>query len=273
MLKDGHLYSYSQLSSVDECPYSFYLQKIELDEDGRPLKQQDNFFAEHGSLMHKVLEEWARGNISLNEMPDEYTRLYPGMVHTPPPPYMSKYASKAYDVGLWYCKDFRGFDGYDIVSAEERFRINLPLTDGTTREFVGVVDLILKDQETGGLVIMDHKSKSAKEFVKVRDEMYRQQYLYAAYVIEKYGVQPERLAFNLFKENGMIDERPFDKEEYQQTLQWATDKILEIENRDFLEWLDQKEEPDFFCNEICSVRAYCPNGSLKPTPKGRKRKA
>lgn len=272
VLSDNHVYSYSQLSTVDECPYSFYLQKIELDENGNHLQQQDNFFSEFGTLVHKVLEEWAKGEITAEDMPDEYERLYPEMVHTPPPSFMKNYNEKAHEIGLWYCQDFNGFDGYTVVAAEERFKIDLPLSDGTTRPFAGVVDLILQDDETGEIVIMDHKSKSEKEFRKHRDEMYKQQYLYAAFVKEKYGAFPARLAFNLFKENGLIDQKDFSEEEYNQTIQWATDKINEIESRDFLDWLDQKDEPDFFCNELCSVRQFCPNGILKPKPKGRKRK-
>lgn len=270
MLGDDHVYSYSQLSSVDECPYNFYLQKIDTDEDGNPLVQQDNFFAEHGTLMHRVLEEWAKGKITKDEMADRYEELYPSMVQTSPPPYMQTYKQKAYDNGILYFEDFDEFPGYTVVSAEERFKIDLPLTDGTTRMFQGVIDLLLRDNETGRLVIMDHKSKSLREFKKVRDEMYRQQYLYAAYVRQEYHEDPAKLMFNLFKE-GMLDEQPFDVRIYNETLHWATEKIHEIEDRDFISWLEQKEEPDFFCNEICSVRKYCPNGMLRPTPKGKKK--
>lgn len=271
MLDDDHVYSYTQLSSVDECPYSFYLQKIDTDDDGNPLEQQDNFFAEHGTLMHKVLEEWAKGIITKDEMVDRYIELYPDMVTTSPPSFMQTYRQKAYDNGIFYFEEFDEFPGYTVISAEERFKIDLPLTDGTTRRFQGVVDLLLRNNETGKLVIVDHKSKSLKEFKKVRDEMYRQQYLYSTYVAQKYGETPEVLMFNLFKE-GLLDEQLFDKRTYNETLQWATEKIHEIEDRDFISWLEQKEEPDFFCNEICSVRKYCPNGMLKPQPKGRKKK-
>ena len=39
LISDGHVYSYSQLSSFDECPYGFYLQRIE------KLEPQSNGFA------------------------------------------------------------------------------------------------------------------------------------------------------------------------------------------------------------------------------------
>ncbi len=266
-LPADHVYSYSQLSSVDECPYSYYEERIE-----DPSKElQSNFFAEHGSLIHKVLEQWANKEITKEEMAERYALLYPSYVVTPPPPYMSAYKQKAYDWGYEYFDSFDCFPGLEIVSAEEKFKIDLPLSDGTTRPFTGVIDLTCKDAKTGELIILDHKSKSMKEFKKCRDTMYRQQYLYAAYIKQKTGRFPDRLMFNLFKEKYLDDIR-FDEAEYEETLRWASDKIFEIENRDIFTWLEMKPAPDFFCNEICSVRKYCPNGILRPQPKKKKTK-
>ena len=270
-LPDNHIYSYSQLSSVSECPYAFYCERIETDQDGVQKELQSNFFAEHGSLMHKVLELWAKEKISISEMPDEYKRIYTDYVKTPPPPYMSVYRQNAYDRGLEYFQTFDGFPELEIISAEQSFCIDLPLPDGTTRPFRGVVDLIAKLKETDEMVILDHKSKSMKEFKKNRDTMYRQQYLYSAWFKEEYGMFPDILMFNLFKE-GQLDMQQFSENEYKQTIDWAADCIRQIENRDVIEWLEMKPEPDFFCNEICSVRKYCPNGTLRPEPKTRRKK-
>ena len=272
IIPNDHVYSYSQLSSVDECPYSFYLERIEKDENGRPLQQQSNFFSEHGTAVHKVLEKWADGEVSLEDLPEEYKNLYPRYVTTSPPAYMSAYRSKAYDQGMEYFEHFDGFAGYTVVSAEQRFLMELKLPSGKSRQFTGCVDLILRSDETGELVIVDHKSKSYKEFKKVRDEMYRQQYLYAAFVKERYGEYPSVLMFNLFKEPGLLDTKPFSVEEYNGVLAWAEERIDEIEDRDLFTWLEAKPEPDFFCNEICSVRKYCPNGVLKPEPKTKRAK-
>ena len=270
-LPEGHAYSYSQLSSVDECPYSFYMERIETEPDGSQKELQSNFFAEHGTLMHRVLELWAKDMIKQEEMPETYKSLYTDYVQTPPPPYMSAYKQKAYDNGLEYFENFDGWPNLNVIGAEETFQIDLELPNGETRPFKGVVDLIARHKMSGNLIILDHKSKSMKEFKKNREAMYRQQYLYSAYVKEKYGAYPDRLMFNLFKEN-VIDEIPFNIDDYRDTIQWAADRIYEIEDRDIFTWLELKDSPDFFCNEICSVRAYCPNGILKPTPKGKGKK-
>ena len=268
-LPDNHVYSYSQLSSVDECPYAFYMEKIEKNEDGSQKQLKSNFFSEHGSFVHEVLELWANGSLKKNDMTEYYKLKYPEEVVTPPPPYMSAYRQKAYDWGLEYFDSFDEFPDLKVISAEEKFKINLPLSDGTTRPFTGVVDLIAEEKASGSLIVLDHKSKSMKEFKKNREHMYRQQYLYSCFVNEKYGRYPDKLMFNLFKEK-LLDKEPFSKKEYDRTLQWATDRIHEIEERDVFSWLESKENPDFFCNEICSVREYCPNGVLKPTPKSKK---
>ena len=176
------------------------------------------------------------------------------------------YAEKAFQLGLDYFKNFDEFKGFKVISAEERFKIEV---EG--REFVGIMDMLVEDEETGELVLLDHKSKSLTAFKKAENEMYRQQYLYAKYVQEKYGKYPDRLMFNLFKEQGVKMERKFDEKDYLSTLMWAGEQMEKMEQYDFVDWLTTKEvqpgKPDFFCTELCSCRKICPNGQMKYTPK------
>ena len=259
LLKDDHRYSYSQLTSFSECPFAYYLKYIEEREEA------SNGFAEQGSLIHKLLDEWANGKLNAEQLPIEYERRYPDTVVTSFPRMLAAkgYTEKTYQQGLSYFENFRGFPGYEIVSAEEEFKAPLRLTDGTERPFDAFVDLILRSSFTGGLCVLDHKSKSLATFKKERDSMYKQQYLYSYFVHEKYGEWPEMLAFSLFKENGFIDEREFSMEEYNKTLEWATNAIKTIESYEILDWMDCKEQktpgkPDMFCAEICGQRRNCP---------------
>ena len=92
--------------------------------------------------------------------------------------------------------------------------------------------------------------------------MYKQQYLYSFFIHEKYGEWPMTLMFNLFKELGYLDEEPFDMNTFEETIQWATDSIHDIEDRSLLDWLECKPltktgKPDFFCTSICSWRNVC----------------
>lgn len=257
LLHANHVYSYSQLSSVSECPFGFYLQRIEREE------QQSNGFAEQGTLIHDLLDKWAKGELPKDDLPAEYARRYPDEVVTKFPRMLAAkgYAEKAYQLGMTYFQEFDEFPGFTVVAAEEKFR-----TEIEGRPFIGIVDMILRDDQTNELIVLDHKSKSLSAFRKNENEMYRQQLIYSKYVREKYGQWPDRLMFNLFKEGGLLMERPFRMDEYEEAMRWALEQIQKIEEYDLIDWLECKS-PDFFCSEICSVRKHCPNGSVKPTRK------
>lgn len=260
MLKDGHKYSYSQLSSFSECPYGYYLKHIE------GVEEQSNAFAEQGTLIHDILDKWAKGELKKEELAAEYARRYPDEVVTSFPRMLTAkgYAEKTFNQGLSYFENFDEFPGFEIVSAEEKFDMPLKLTDGTERPFIAFVDLVLRDEFTGSLVVMDHKSKSWTEFRRHRDEMYKQQYLYSYFVHEKYGEWPGFLMFNLFKEQGKTDTQVFDMDTFNSVMDWATDAIHQIESFEIMDWMECKEQkkegkPDFFCSEICATRRDCPN--------------
>lgn len=251
LIEENHRYSYSQLQTVSECPYSFYLQKIEHAEG---LVQ--NAFASQGTLIHDILDKWGKGELTIEQMPEEYTARYYKEVTQPWPKMLASkgYAEKAYALGLEYFRNFDGFDGYEIVDTEQQFE-----TEIEGRPFIGIIDMILRDKSTGELIVNDHKSKSLAAFKKAEHEMYRQQYLYSKAVYEKYGAYPDKLMFNLFKENGLKQIKPFFKEEYDEALDWAVKQIKKIEQYEMIDWLETKQ-PDFFCTELCSCKVLCPNG-------------
>lgn len=228
----------------------------------------NNAFASQGTLIHDLLDQWAKGELAIDQLPAEYEKRYPAEVVESWPRMLAAkgYAEKAFNIGLEYFKNFDGFKGYKIIATEERFKIDL-----CGRPFVGIIDMVMEDEETGKLIVVDHKSKSLTAFKKVEDEMYRQQYVYSKYIFEKYGKYPDVLMFNLFKENGLKQEREFKESEYISTLVWAETQMQKMEEYDFVDWLVTKEvepgKPDFFCTELCSCRKVCPNGQMKYTPK------
>lgn len=267
LLGDNHVYSYSQLSAFDECKYGFYLQRIEGIEE-----QASNAFAERGSLIHDLLDMWAKKILTKEEMLAEYERRYSDEVISAWPRMMASkgYAKKAYETGIQFLENFDEFEGYEVLSAEEKFTIQLPLSDGTTRPFTGIVDMILRENKTKDLIICDHKSKSLQSFKKDEDKMYRQQLLYASYVKDQYGEWPGSLMFHLFNESGVKPQRLFAMPQYEEALDWATKQIKGMEEYTVIDWLTCKEKPDFFCWELCSARKSCPNGVM-PNFKSKKR--
>ena len=250
MLPKDHVYSFSQISSFDECPYGFYLERID------KVERLNNAFAEQGSLIHDLIDQWAKGKISAELLPQEYERRYSDEVVTAWPRMLASkgYAEKTFQQGLDYFKNFDCFEGYKIIDTEQKFR-----TTVGDRPFIGIIDMLLEDEETGNLIILDHKSKSLSAFRKEEKTIYRQQYMYSKYVYEKYGRWPDVLMFNLFKEGGLKKSKPFDLEEFQKVMDWAVGVIEKIENYDLMDWLESKENSDFFCQELCSVRSSCFN--------------
>ena len=260
LLNEDWVFSYSQLSGFDECPYSLYLEKIE-----KNPTVLSNGFAEYGTLIHDILDEWAKGIIDRDEMVPVFKARFGREVLTPFPRRLRDYKEKAFDLGVKYFEDFDSFEGYEIVSSEDKFRNKI-----CGRNFVGIIDLVLRNKETGKLVVVDHKSKSLATFKKEEDHMYRQQYLYSQYVYEKYGEWPETLMFNLFKENGLKKTRPFSKVEFDEVMIWANDVMERMETYDLFDFLQTKEvqltkkgtkREDMYCTEICDMRAVCEQGN------------
>ena len=249
LIGEDHVYSYSQLTQFAECPFSFYLERIE------KVPKASSAFAEQGTLMHQILDEWARGEIAVEDMPAEFEKRYPEVVVTQFPPILAAkgYSRKNYEQCLEYLRNFDGFKDLEIIGTETKFETTL-----ADRPFMGVVDMVARDKETGDFIVLDHKSKSLSSFRKTEEEMYRQQYVYSKYVREKYGVWPTMLMFNLFKENGARMKKHFDANEYEKTLRWARGIMEKIEAFDMFDWLQSKEKSDFFCKELCNVRHECP---------------
>ena len=105
---------------------------------------------------------------------------------------------------------------------EDRFEIDI-----RSSRFVGIVDLILRDRNTGAISVIDHKSKSMQSLTKDLRANKRQLYLYAAYVREKYGEFPALLRFNMFRYGEWVDE-PFDPKAYEEMQDWTEQTIRRV---------------------------------------------
>lgn len=153
-----------------------------------------------------------------------------------------------YDAGYQYFLSFDGFGSqYKVVAAEERFELQI-----AGWPFVGVMDLVLRDKETGRLTVIDHKSKSAK-IMKQHMDIYRKQlYLYAAAVKQAYGEYPSHVGFNLFRDNEMVMEE-FDPAVLEDVLDWAAKTIRGILADTTWEAMQSR----YFCDHICSSSDYC----------------
>ncbi|MBR2798357.1 MAG: PD-(D/E)XK nuclease family protein [Clostridia bacterium] len=211
--------------------------------------QEQNSFAEYGTHCHSLLERWAKGELMSFELADAYEAEYDEAVKHYFPPFPKGLAGRYYDEGLQYFRSFDGFgDDMEILSVEDKFELDI-----RDNRFVGIADLVLRDRNSGGITVIDHKSKSMNSMKKAQYENTRQLYTYAAYVKERFGAFPTLLRFNMFRYGVNIDE-PFSRDRYAETMDWIERTIAEIKAEK--EW--KVSSSGYFCRFICSTRLYCP---------------
>lgn len=213
------------------------------------MPQEQNSYAEYGLLCHSLLERWAKGELMSFELADAYETEYDEAVKHYFPPFPKGLAGRYYDEGLQYFRSFDGFgDDMEILSVEDKFELDI-----RDNRFVGIADLVLRDRNSGGITVIDHKSKSMNSMKKAQYENTRQLYTYAAYVKERFGAFPTLLRFNMFRYGVNIDE-PFSRDRYAETMDWIERTIAEIKAEK--EW--KVSSSGYFCRFICSTRLYCP---------------
>ena len=242
--------SFSQLTQVEQCPYAYYLTRI------AGIQPRENAFAQAGSLVHALLAGWAKGEIPAADLPGLWLERFDETVTECFPAYLEAkgYRQKLRDSVGSYFRAFDGFAGYEIIGAEQPFSSAL-----AGEPFVGVIDLILRDRQTGEYVLVDHKSSSLSSFRRSRHAMYRQLLLYSKYLADHYGTFPARLRFNLFRE-GICEEQPFRAEDYMEAVQWAENRVRDMNSRDLPDWFELRTE-QFYCTQLCAARDECPYGN------------
>lgn len=208
--------------------------------------------------MHETLEKYFKGELAPYETEDYFAFGFTAGIHYDFP--KNKYVDLSdsyYQKGLEYLNnlDF-DFDKYEILGVEKRITFEI-----SGIKMTGFIDLLLKDKETGEIIVVDHKSANLKfkkngEIYKKDAEHYeqfkRQLYIYSKAVIEEFG-KVDYLAWNLFKQEE-IHKIPFDEDEYEEALSWAINTINQI--RQEILFLPNSSN-DFYCREICNYRNNC----------------
>lgn len=249
------LWSFSRLNSFwSGCKYEWYKHYIECE----PSKQ--GFYGAGGGYAHKILEMYAKGELSVFELSQYFEDHFAEEVPYDAPP--NKYKdlkSEYYQKILEYFDNIDlPLDQYEVVGVEKEVRFNIG-----DYPFIGFIDLLLRDPVDGKLILCDHKSSTIKKrkngSISKTDEKHflefkRQQYLYSQAVMEEFGEgSVKALWWNMFKDRDWI-KIPFDRGEYQEAHDWALDTIHTIENE--TEWLPSPEF--FYCNWMCSISDVCP---------------
>ena len=205
-------HSFSSVKLFEQCPYAYYLRYVE------DQKEEANVYAMFGSFVHSILERYFKGDLYAFELADVFENEYSQNV-TKKFQFYNVYKA-FYNKTLNYLTTFDGIDG-EIVGVEEKLEGKFGDYD-----FIGYADLIMRDDK--GLFIVDHKSHGAFKSETERTEYFRQLYLYAECIKQKYGEYPYKLVFNMFRVPKM-ETTLFDLEQSKNSVEWfenSVDKIL-----------------------------------------------
>lgn len=240
-------WSYSRITTYEECPYRFYLKYI------RNVKGTRHFFADYGSFMHLIIQKYLIGELKRGELADYYLiNFRKNVVGKAPNP---KIFDNYFRQGLDYLTSIRDFNG-KILSVEEEVNFKLESVS-----FTGFIDVVFVSDRNGWINLADNKSRNLKQRSTKRkptksdeelDRYLRQLYIYSVPIEQKYGVFPKLLIFNCFRTKTLIQE-PFDIKAYKATKEWALSTIDIISNTSTwnpnIDW--------FKCSYICDCNRQC----------------
>lgn len=247
-------YSFSKLSSWWTCPYGYKLRYVD------HKSGIGNAFSSYGTLVHSIMERYAKGELRLQDMPNIFEWEFDTSVPEKFP--YNKYVNlkdSYYKQGLVFLKNFGGYDDVKILGVEEEFEISID-----NWMFVGIIDLVFEDSE-GRLIIRDYKSKSSFKDDAEKKKYARQLYLYALYVKKKYGRYPDELQFLMFRKNDIPVSIPFDKDCMEEAVNWAKTTVgIVREAFDYPPTCDQ-----FYGENLCNHRKYC---EFKTKPRNHRRR-
>ena len=237
---DGLVWSYSNLSSLDNCRkiwYNTYIDKSE---------KKENFFSQYGSYMHLILEMFSKQQLDFPELVPYFEENYDKFITEYPP--FENMGTSYYNQAVDFLSTFEGFTD-KTVGTELKMEYQIELY-GKKRDFVAYIDRLSMDDN--GYIINDYKSKGKFSSKAEKEKYLRQLYIYSLSVKEKYGVFPYKLKFNHFRTKSETVEL-FNENKLLQTLKWADNCVERIYNTEIF----VPNHNDFFCNHLCSVSDSC----------------
>lgn len=243
-------FSFSREHLWEQCPYAFYCKYIE------QRSGESNFYASNGKIMHSIFERLLKHEISLDDVASIYQEEFDLICETTKESTMGNTFNKCMD---YLCViDEIDESKYEIIGVELRLVFKIGKYD-----FVGYADCVLREIETGRIILIDHKSadgffkKDNITPLKNQEESFKaykhQMYIYCKGLKECFGYDVDTIVWHHFKQDGKLSIIQFNKEEYEETLKWAIETIEKI-----------KKDKTFNCNksymmcyQLCDFRNDC----------------
>ena len=240
--KDKERYSFSKLSTFNDCKYAYWLTYIEHQ------KGVGNCFSSFGTEVHSIMERYAKGSLSLWDLASTYEKEFDTAVpeEFPSFPFCQDMRGLYYEQGLNYLRNFGGYPKYKILGVESQF--DIAIDDWV---FNGIIDLVYEDEQ-GRLVVHDYKSKSSFKNKAEQKKYARQLYLYSLHIKEKYGKYPDLLRFMMFRKETSVD-IPFKTDDLNEAVNWAKNTVKAIRTC----WDYSPSCEEFFGNYVCNHRKDC----------------
>jgi len=244
-------FSYSNINSFDNCKYGWYQTYIE-----RATRDQSSF-GQFGSFCHKILEKYFRDELASWELAGYYIDNYYTEITESFPPYPQGMSSAYYDEGLNFFANFNfNKSNYEIISIEEKLNI-----DYKGYKFVAIPDMVLKNNLTGFITLLDYKTSKLKnpKYDKLKLKGYADQLqLYAQFYWWSTGVVVDKI-FLWFIRNQQFFEIKINSLETAETLSWVDSVLQNIKSE--TAW-DYNNKNKYFCQWLCSIRSRCPHTSV-----------
>lgn len=247
-------WSYSRTTSFENCKYGYYLNYIIKDDEQYP--NESNYYSEVGSYVHGILEKIFKGELKKEDALKYYLDNYKKSIsHKTNRSIMDKTHMILAD--YFANLDLNWVKNYDILGVELKMEFKIDDYD-----FIGFIDLLLRDKRDGKIVILDHKSTDypfkadggiKKKVEHSFDKYKKQMYLYAYAVKQIYNEFPKEMTWNHFKNGGKLATIPFIQSEYENTIEWVRDVLTKIENEEDFE----PNENYFYCTNLCNFRRSC----------------
>ena len=247
-------WSYSRTTCFGHCKYEYYLDYV-INDDNLYLSE-GNYYAEVGSFVHDILAKIFSGELSQDDAAQYFVDNFDDNVF-----YKVKKSTmdKTFEQLADYFAnlDISWINNYEIIGVELEVKFKID-----KYEFIGYIDLLLRDKRDGKIVVLDHKSaeypfKSNGEVKKKSEHslnLYKKQmYLYCHAVKELYGELPKEIVWNHFKDGGKLATIQFVQGEYEDTINWFRETIRTIKKEKKFE----ASQDFFYCNNLCNFRASC----------------
>jgi hypothetical protein len=245
---DSLAWSFSSASSFLTCKYGFYLTYIQRE------KRIGNFFSDFGLLIHKILEMYFKDELDIWDLEDYYVAHYLEFIKEPVPRYPVGMGETYYQSGLNFFQNFEfDKDKYDIIFIEDKI-----VSQYNGLDLIVKPDLVLKENETGQMILMDYKTaklKKGKLREKQLEDYKKQLYIYAYFIWLERKIEIQKIVVWFIRGNELV-EIPINHLRIMDTLEWFEDTIKQTKLEEV--WIPNRDKNNqYFCSNLCAVRESC----------------